>query len=167
MASFPTRTLIQRRILLIRNLNTIYSLTFSAQCSLRHASVTSHGKCCISWLTKRNYRDTYILSKVVPLKLLQLARCESTAAKPPNEKPRKFQQFKKILHEFFVGAKELYTDVRKTLKIRRKLKMNDWHYSVLFRHELWTMVKVFKSFRNRRRNLFDASVFLLLVGKMP
>ena len=54
----------------------------------------------------------------------------------------RFQKFRKILYDFYLGGKRLFQDVKLTWKIRRKLRENNWDYNVLEKVELWEMFKV-------------------------
>ena len=72
---------------------------------------------------------------------LVLRRTNTIATNPGGEES-KFQKFRKILYDFYLGGKRLLQDVMLTWKIRRKLRVNSWDYDVLERKELWTMFKV-------------------------
>ncbi|CAB3984691.1 LETM1 domain-containing 1-like [Paramuricea clavata] len=62
----------------------------------------------------------------------------------------RFQKFRKILYDFYLGGKRLFQDVKLTWKIRRKLRDNSWDYDVLQRKELW---KMFKTQKNIKKTL--------------
>ena len=145
MASFCS--IPYKRVLLLHKLNPPYSLAFSAKYCIRRPCVAY----CTLALSKRNFSDIYfrdntdsaaLFLKASPRASPIQARFESTAPVTPKEKQSRFQQVKKILYDFTQGFKELYKDVRATLKIRRELKVNNWNYSALSRKENWTMFKV-------------------------
>ena len=141
MASFCS--ILHKRVLVLHKLNPLYSSVFSAKYCIRRPCVAY----CTLALSKRNFSGIYFRdntdSAMLFLKASPIqARFESTAPVTPEEKQSRFQQVKKILYDFAQGFKELYKDVRATLKIRRKLKVNNWNYSALSRKEHWTMFKV-------------------------
>ena len=66
-------------------------------------------------------------------------RCSSTET---TTVAGRWQKFRKLLYDFYLGGKALFEDVKSTWKIRRKLRQNSWNYDVLKRNEQWTMFKV-------------------------